>query len=338
MAVIAGVGAAARQGLLVRDAQALERLGATTTVIFDKTGTLTFGKPAVRNVHAEPGVHADDMLAAAAAIEQFSAHPIANAIVQTAGERGLPLPLGHAVVALPGGLTGTVRSRPYAIGNAEFLKQRTIDVPPESPVELSRVYVASDGLVLGWIDIGDEVRPQSGPAISRLRSRGIDVSIVSGDAREPTRRLAQELGIGNWHARALPEQKADLVKRARDHGRHVAFVGDGINDAPALAAADVGIAMGAGADVALETAPVAIISNDPTALAEGIDLSRATLRKIKQNLFWACAYNVVLIPLAAAGMVHPIFAAAAMATSSLFVVCNSLLLSGRQRSASRLHG
>lgn len=330
MAVIAGVGAAARQGLLVRDAQALERLAAVNEVFFDKTGTLTFGKPSVRTVRRTDGGNADDMLAAAAAIEQSSVHPLASAILQAALQRGLTPPNADFVTAAPGlGLTGTIGRTNYVVGNAEFLQQQNVPIPQMDSTELTRVYVVADGFALGAIDIADEVRPQSTGLIARLRSDGIEPAVVSGDAIEPTRRVCEMLGISQWHARALPEQKAQFVMRARQNGRHVAFVGDGINDAPALAAADVGIAMGAGAEVALETAPVAIISNDPSALTAGIALSRATLRKIKQNLFWACAYNVLLIPLAAAGMVHPIFAAAAMGTSSLFVVGNSLLLSRR---------
>ncbi|HZZ64867.1 MAG TPA: cation-translocating P-type ATPase [Candidatus Baltobacteraceae bacterium] len=332
MAVIAGVGAAARRGVLVRDAAALERLAGVNEVFFDKTGTLTFGKPHVHRVQCFNGAHADDILAAAASIEQHSVHPLASAIVQAAAQRGLTLAQAHLVTAVPGrGLTAEIGQAQYALGNAQFLAQRNIRAPEIDSGDFTRVYVAAEGLVLGAIDIADQVRPQSAALIARLRSQGIEPVLVSGDAIDPTRRLCELLGIRQWYAGALPEQKAQLVMQARQNGRHVAFVGDGINDAPALACADVGVAMGAGAQVALETAPVAILSNDPSALIAGIELSRATLRKIRQNLFWACAYNVLLIPLAVAGLLHPIFAAAAMGTSSLFVVGNSLLLGRRSQ-------
>jgi Cu+-exporting ATPase len=193
------------------------------------------------------------------------------------------------------------------------------------------VLVARENTLLGWVELGDSLRPQSAEAIARLQRDGIEVQLVSGDAERPTEAIARRLGVQRWYAHTSPEGKSDVVRELRERGRKAAFVGDGINDAPALASADVGIAMGGGTEIALETAHAAILSNDPRAVAAGVELSRATLRTIKQNLFWAFAYNAVLVPLAAFGIVHPILAAGAMGASSLFVVGNSLLLARSKR-------
>lgn len=193
------------------------------------------------------------------------------------------------------------------------------------------MYVARAGALLGAIDLGDAPRPEARAAVSRLQRDGIRVELVSGDAPQPVEALARQLDIDGWHARVLPEEKGEIVRRLRSQGARVAFVGDGINDAPALASADVGLAMGGGTEIAIEAAHAAILSNDPRAVAAGIELSRATVRTIKQNLFWAFGYNLVLVPLAALGIVQPMLAAAAMGASSLFVVGNSLLLQRKQR-------
>ena len=326
-AVMVAVGAGARQGLLFRDADAVERLGAVRTVLFDKTGTLTIGKPQVLTVHSAAGYSETQVLAAAAAIERASTHPLAAAIVRAARERAIAVPLAADVRAERGaGLRGTIDGALVLAGNDSFMQSEGISLDGLSAGTQTRVYVASSSALLGAIDLGDPVRPQARDAVARLQHDGINVQIVSGDAEAPTKALAQQLRADGWHARVAPEAKAEIVQRLREQQAHVAFVGDGINDAPALASADVGLAMGGGTEIALETAHAAILSNDPRAVAAGIELSRATVRTIKQNLFWAFAYNAVLVPLAAAGIVHPIFAAAAMGASSLFVVGNSLLL------------
>ena len=326
-AIVVAVGVGARRGLLFRDADAVERLARVQTVLFDKTGTLTLGKPEVRAVHAVPPHLREDVLAAAAALERASTHPLAQAIVSAAGDRGIAIPTASDIVAERGaGVRGTIGTRSYLAGNESFLRRSGITADGIADAQSTRVYVARDETLLGAIELGDAERPESAEAVRRLHRDGIKVEVVSGDAEEPTRALAERLHLDGWHARVLPEGKADMVQALRKQGSRVAFVGDGINDAPALASADVGLAMGGGTDVAIETAHVAILSNDPRAVAEGIELSRATLRTIKQNLFWAFAYNAVLVPLAAIGIVHPIFAAAAMGASSLFVVGNALLL------------
>jgi Cu+-exporting ATPase len=224
------------------------------------------------------------------------------------------------------GLQGRVGGAAAFAGNESFVRSLGVETDGLTSGEATRVFAGESGKLYGAIDLGDATRPEAAQAVARLQKDGIDVQIVSGDADEPTARLAEDLRVRTWHARVSPEGKAQIVEALRGDGARVAFVGDGINDAPALATADVGLAMGGGTEVALESAHVAVISNDPRAVAKGIELSRATLRTIKQNLFWAFAYNIVLVPLAAAGIVHPLFAAAAMGASSLFVVGNSLLL------------
>lgn len=326
-AVMVAVGTAARRGVLFRDADAVERLGAVRAVLFDKTGTLTIGKPEVLAVHACAHSSDEQVLSGAAALERASTHPLAAAIVRAANERRAVISQAADVVVERGaGITGTIDGARYFAGSDQFMRNRGIALDGLTSSHTTRVYVASGDRVLGAIDLGDQIRPESEQAVSRLQRDGIDVQIVSGDAPEPTQAVAQRLRANGWHARVTPEEKAALVGRLRDQSTRVAFVGDGINDAPALASADVGLAMGGAAEIAVETAHAAILSNDPRAVAQAIELSRATLRTIKQNLFWAFAYNAVLVPLAALGIVRPIFAAAAMGASSLFVVGNSLLL------------
>lgn len=331
-AIMVAVGAAARGGLLFRDADAVERLGAVRTVLFDKTGTLTIGKPEVLALHAAPACSEQQLLASAAALERASNHPLAAAIVRAAHDRGIAAPQAADVLAERGaGISGTIDGKQQLAGNERFMQSRGIALGDLAGGDATRVYVAAGNQLLGAIDLGDAIRPEALEAVARLQRDGIAVQIVSGDAQAPTEALARRLHLNGWHARITPEGKAEIVRRLREEHAHVAFVGDGINDAPALASADVGLAMGGGAEIAIETAHAAILSNDPRAVAAGVELSRATLRTIKQNLFWAFAYNVVLVPLAAVGIVHPIFAAAAMGASSLFVVGNSLLLQRKRR-------
>lgn len=329
-AIMVGVGAGARRGLLFRGAETIERLGRIGDAVFDKTGTLTLGKPEIREIVPSGGTPDAEVLAIAAALERSSTHPLAASIVRAARDRGVAVPAATNVVTQRGGgVRGTIEGATVFAGSASFLIANGVALPDGDGSERTRVYVANATGLLGAIDLGDAIRPEALEAVDRLRSDGIRVHIVSGDAREPTAAVAAELGVESWHAQETPEGKARIVRQLRDAGASVAFVGDGINDAPALASADVGLAMGAGTEVALEAAQAAILSNDPRAVAVGVELSRATLRTIRQNLFWAFAYNVVLVPLAAVGIVHPIFAAAAMGASSLFVVGNSLLLQRR---------
>ena len=331
-AIMAAVGTGARRGLLFRDADAVERLGMVRTVLFDKTGTLTIGKPEVLAVYAVAPYSQDDVLARAAALERSSTHPLASAIVRAARDRGLSVPQAAGVQTQRGeGITGTLDGERCIAGNELFMLRNGIALDGLASSESTRVYVAGENALVGAIDLGDPVRPEAQDAVARLHDDGISVALVSGDALSPTEAIARRLRIDEWHARVSPEGKAEIVLDLRGQRGMVAFVGDGINDAPALASADVGIAMGGGTEIAIETAHAAILSNDPRAVAAGIDLSRATVRTIKQNLFWAFAYNVVLVPLAAFGIVQPMFAAAAMGASSLFVVGNSLLLQRKRR-------
>lgn len=326
-AIMAAVGAGAKRGLLFRNADAIERLGHVSVVLFDKTGTLTRGKPEVIAVHPYGGRAADDVLRTAAAIESASTHPLAGAIVAYARARDVRIPTATNVVTERGrGLQGRVDGSVTFAGNESYVRSLGVQTDGLTSGDATRVFAGASGTLYGAIDLGDATRPEAAQAVARLQKDGIEVQIVSGDADAPTARLAEELHARTWHARVTPEGKAEIVEALRAGGARVAFVGDGINDAPALATADVGLAMGGGTEVALASAHVAVISNDPRAVAKGIELSRATLRTIKQNLFWAFAYNVVLVPLAAAGIVQPLFAAAAMGASSLFVVGNSLLL------------
>ncbi len=319
-AIIAGVGVAARRGVLVKDASVLEALARTTTVVFDKTGTLTRGQFSVLEARS------NEALALAAALESVSSHPLARAIVAEARSRALAVPSANEVNAVRGlGITGVVDGHAVAVGSPAFLSQQGVAID-ERDDDATRVYVTRDGSLVGSIALGDALRDDAAATIDALSERGIGSALVSGDADAPVTRAARDAHIERAYARVSPEGKAQIVRELRSTGAHVAFVGDGINDAPALALADVGVAMGGGTAVALETAGVAILTNDPGALIQALDCARATMRTIRQNLFWAFAYNVVLVPLAAFGIVQPIFAAGAMGLSSLFVVGNSLRL------------
>lgn len=329
-AIMVAVGAGARRGILFRDADAVERLGRVDTVLFDKTGTLTVGQPAVLAVQVAVSQTADAVLATAAALERASTHPLGSAIVKHAEERALVIPAASDVHnQAGGGISGNIAGSHYFVGSEQFIASQGIREERFLPTDASRVYVANHERVQGAIDLGDVVREQSAQAVALLHRSGVAVEVVSGDAGAPTQALAAHLHLDGWHARVSPEGKAEIVRRMREAGKRVAFVGDGINDAPALASADVGLAMGGGTDIAIETAHAAILSNDPRAVAAGIALSRNAIRTIKQNLFWAFGYNVLLVPLAAFGIVQPMYAAAAMGLSSLFVVTNSLLLARR---------
>jgi Cu+-exporting ATPase len=314
-AIIAGIGVAARRGVLFKDSSALERAARVTTVIFDKTGTLTRGTPTV------VASSSDAALALAAAVESPSTHPLARAIVAAARERSLPIATAREVYAIAGsGIHGRVDAHEVTIRAAA----------DGNGSGATRVEVMRDGTPVGSIDLRDEIRTEALAAVQRLRDLGVRTALVSGDADGPVRETAAAAGIAQFYARVAPEGKADIVRDFQAAGEHVAFAGDGINDAPALAVADIGFAMGTGTGVALQTAGAALLTSDPGAVADAIAVARATQRTITQNLFWAFAYNVVLVPLAAFGIVQPTLAAAAMGLSSLFVVGNSLRLSANR--------
>lgn len=324
-AIVTGTGVAARHGILIKDVDTLQKAHAIKALIFDKTGTLTQGRPVLASWSGS-----DEQLRLAAALQQASEHPLALAMREAAG-KDAALPQPEAVeVRVGAGILGQVAGHGVAIGNSVLLAQLGIEAPAqeEQPADgATRVWVAIDGVVVGLAALADTLRPESPEAIATLRQRGIASWLVSGDAPAPVAYIAAKLGLDGAFDSVLPAGKVDKVAalRAQTSGL-VAMVGDGVNDAPALAAADVGIAMGSGSDVAMETAAITLMRSDPRLVADAIDISAATWRTIQQNLFWAFVFNVVGIPLAALGYLSPELAGAAMALSSVTVLSNSLLL------------
>jgi Cu+-exporting ATPase len=349
-AIIAGTGVAARHGILIKDAQALELARRVGTVAFDKTGTLTVGKPRVVAIERHPLFDPKEVLVLAEAANAGSNHPLADALRAAFEHEGKRHPdilrrkaADHRV--LPGrGVASRLVDELHpgagvelALGNRRLMNEWTVDV---SNLESRAVQFEIEGRTVSWlaqrtpagsqliglIAFGDEPKVGAREAIERLRRLGIDTTMISGDNDGAARHIAQQLGLTHYEANVLPREKVKHVEALRRSGRVVAMVGDGINDAPALAAADVGIAMGSGTDIAMHAAGVTLLRSDPRLVATAIEISRATVRKIRQNLFWAFIYNVVGIPLAAFGLLTPVFAGAAMALSSVSVVSNALLL------------
>jgi len=353
-AIMVGMGRGAEMGILFRSSRTLELAHAIRTVILDKTGTLTLGEPRLLEVVAGASVPGDGAVPAedrvlhfAAAAEQRSEHPLARAVVGAATERGMTSEEPSAFEAVPGrGVQAVVGGRRLRVGTSGFLAEGGSSVAEMEPRAralearaLTVLWVAVDGTAVGLLGVADAIKPEARAAVDALRELGLELVMITGDNRVTAETVARELGIDRIEAEVRPEQKAEAVERLRREARGpVAMVGDGVNDAPALAVADVGIAMGTGTDVAMETAGVTLMRGDPRAVAEAIRLSRATMRTIRQNLFWAFFYNVVLIPVAAGALypiralpmllraLHPILAAFAMALSSVTVVTNSLRL------------
>lgn len=341
MSIMVGVGRGARSGILIRDAEALERMESVDTLVIDKTGTLTEGKPKVVAIVSKD-MSEDEVLRFAASAERGSEHPLAFAILSAAKDRSLQLSevTGFASPAGKGAI-GIVDGRKIAIGNDVLMREQNIDIAGLlSAADAQRrngataIYVSVDGRAAGVIAIADPVKPSAQPALKALRSLGLRVVMLTGDNAATAQAVAKTLGIDEVEAGILPERKSDVVSKLRAEGRRVAMVGDGINDAPALAAADVGIAMGTGTDVAIESAGITLLRGDLNGLVEAQGLSRATMRNIRQNLAFAFLYNAAGIPIAA-GVLYPIFGillspmigAAAMALSSVSVIGNALRLS-----------
>ncbi len=336
-AIMVGVGVAARHGILFKDADALERAHGVTTVVFDKTGTLTEGRPRVRAIVAADGDD-DALLRLAAAAQQGSEHPIARALAEAAS--GIELPPVREFRAMPGqGLIAEVAGRILTLGNGRRMAAAGIDVTPladraaamEAADAATLVWVAETAPIarlLGVIAVHDPLRDDAARAVSRLRQAGIRCLMLTGDSAAAAAAAAERAGLDGIFSEVPPEGKAEHVARLRAAGGGVAMVGDGVNDAPALAAADVGIAMGSGTDVALHAAGVTLMRAEPSLVADAIEVSAATRRTIRQNLFFAFIYNVLALPLAAAGMLTPVIAGAAMAASSVCVVSNALRLRG----------
>jgi Cu+-exporting ATPase len=332
VSLVTGIGRGAQAGILVKDAAALERLSGATTLLIDKTGTLTAGTPRVVGVTPADGFDASALLSFAAAAESPSEHPLARAIVAAALERNLTLPPATDFVAEPGaGIRARVAGRIVEIGRAPAAAGGD-SATPAAPFS-TFVAVTIDGRTAGTLVLADTLKPTTPAAIRALQQLGIRVVMVTGDREETARAVATELGLDGWHAGVTPARKQELVREHRAKGERVVFAGDGINDAPALAAADVGIAMGTGTDVAMHSAGLVLVQGDLAALVRAVHLSRATLRNIKQNLFWAFAYNFAGLPLAAGALypftgwlLNPMFASVAMSISSITVVTNALRL------------
>ncbi len=334
-AIVTGTGVAARHGILIKDVDTLQKAHAIKALIFDKTGTLTQGRPVLASWSGTA-----EQLRLTAALQQASEHPLALAMREAVGKE-VTLPQPEAVeVRVGAGIVGQVAGHTVAIGNGSLLAQLGIEVPAQDkqPADgATRVWVAIDGVVAGIAALADTLRPESPDAIATLRQRGIASWLVSGDAPAPVAHIAAKLGLDGAFDSVLPAGKVEKVEalRAQTSGL-VAMVGDGVNDAPALAAADVGIAMGSGSDVAMETASITLMRSDPRLVADAIDISAATWRTIQQNLFWAFVFNIIGIPLAALGYLSPELAGAAMALSSITVLSNSLLLKRWQPRAGSL--
>ena len=341
MSIMVGVGRGAHAGILIRAAEALERMESVDTLVIDKTGTLTEGKPKVVSVIAADGFDESELLRLAASIEQGSEHPLAQAILKAASERKFALTAVSGFASPSGkGATGTVEGRKIALGNAMLMSElnvttSNIDAAAEAARQdgATAIYVAVDGCAAGVIAIADPIKPSAKAALQALRGEGLRVVMLTGDNLTTARAVAKLLGIDEIEAGVLPERKSEVVQRLRGEGRRVAMVGDGVNDAPALAAADVGIAMGGGTDVAIESAGVTLLTGDLSGLVRARHLSVAAMRNIRQNLAFAFLYNAAGVPIAA-GVLYPLFGillspmvgAAAMALSSVSVIGNALRL------------
>ena len=333
-AIMVGSGRGAEMGILMRGGEPLERAYRLSTVVFDKTGTLTRGRPQVTDVQAWKGWIDSQVLAWAAAVEEKSEHPLAEALTREAAARQLDLPPVDQFQALPGlGVKARIDGRDVLLGNLNLLAREQVPIPelPRMQEYLAQegkttVFLAVAGHPVGLIAAADTVKPGAAQVVAKLKEMGLKVLLISGDSFLTVAAVAKSVGISEVLAEVLPADKAHKVAQLQAAGEIVAMVGDGINDAPALAQADVGIALGTGADVALEAADLTLIRDDLTLIPQAIKLSRKMMRIIRQNLFWAFCYNVVAIPAAALGLLHPALAAAAMALSSVSVVANSLRL------------
>jgi P-type Cu+ transporter len=335
-AIMAGTGVGARHGILIKDAEALEVAHAVTTVVFDKTGTLTLGKPTL--TEAVPhGIERRELVQLAASMQQGSEHPLARAVVDVAKAEEITTSLAADVAALPGrGLAASVNGRSLKLGSTRLMQELGVDVRPlaeqagilQGKGNTVSWLAAVDGTpsLLGLLAFGDQIKPSAQRAINRLHALGAKTVLLTGDNKGSATAVGGALGIDQIVAEVLPADKAEKIAALKGKGQIVAMVGDGINDAPALAAADVGIAMATGTDVAMHAAGITLMRGDPALVADAIDISRRTYNKIRQNLFWAFIYNLVGIPLAAFGLLNPVVAGAAMAFSSVSVISNALLL------------
>jgi Cu+-exporting ATPase len=333
-ALMVGVGRGAEAGILIRGGEILERAEKLTTVVFDKTGTLTRGQPSLTDIVAFAPFDKDQVLGLSAALESGSEHPLGEAIVRSAKEKNISLEPVTAFDSIPGhGVVGDVGGHHVLLGNRRLFQRDHIETAAaeEQMTRLeaegkTAMLVGCDGRLAAVVAVADTLKPEAKEAVATLRARGIEVIMLSGDNRRTAEAIGQLLGIDRVIAEVLPPDKARVIRDLQGKGKVVAMVGDGVNDAPAIATADIGIAIGSGSDVAKETGGIILVKNDVRDVVAGIALSRATMRTIKQNLFWAFIYNTIGVPIAALGFLNPIIAAAAMALSSLTVIVNSALL------------
>jgi Cu+-exporting ATPase len=341
MSIMVGVGRGATAGVLIRDAAALERMERVDTLVVDKTGTLTEGRPAVTAIVPAKGFEEPRILQLVASVERASEHPLAQAIVRSAEERKLELaPVADFDSPTGRGAVGNISGRIVRVGNAAFLSEASVNSSPLS-AEAERlrkdgataIFAAVDGQLAGVFGIADPAKPESADVIAALKREGVQIVMLTGDNRTTAEAVARRLGIDEIEAEVLPDRKSEVVTRLRSRGRIVAMAGDGVNDAPALAAADIGIAMGTGTDIAIESAGITLVKGDLTGILRARRLSAVTMRNIRQNLFLAFVYNAAGVPIAA-GLLYPAFgillspivAAAAMSLSSVSVIVNALRL------------
>ena len=331
---MAGSGRAAEMGLLFKGGEHLENTRAVDTVVLDKTGTVTKGEPALTDIMVTGNLGEDEVLQLIASAENQSEHPLAQAIVQGAEEKGLSLLEVLKFEALPGyGIEANVSGKEVLVGTRRLINERKIDLlDMEASMETlerdgkTAMLIAVDNKLEGIVAVADTVKETSKEAIARLKELGLDVIMLTGDNQRTAEAIASQVGVSHVIAEVLPEQKSDKVKELQDQGKNVAMVGDGINDAPALAMANIGMAVGTGTDIAIEAADITLMRGDLNSVADAIIMSRKTMRNIKQNLFFAFFYNIIGIPIAALGLLAPWVAGAAMAFSSVSVVLNALRL------------
>jgi Cu2+-exporting ATPase/Cu+-exporting ATPase len=342
-AIIVGVGKGAKEGILIKDAATLEKLHKVNTVVVDKTGTITIGKPTLVDIQNNSNLNDKEFISVLASLEKKSEHPIAHAIVNYAQEKNITISTVSNFEGIQGkGLKGSVNGTEYFVGNAKLVSDFKLPFDTTKLNEFTSqgktpVILATKEKVLGFVMVADEIKQESKQAVSDLHKLGIKVVMLTGDDEKTAKYIASLVGIDEVVAHVLPQDKLEKIRALQSNGRIVAMAGDGVNDAPALAQADVGIAMGTGTDVAIESAGITLLGGDISKLVKAIKLSKITMRGIKQNLFWAFIYNIVGIPLAAGvlypifgWLLNPVFAGFAMAMSSVSVVSNSLRIKAKK--------